>query len=175
MDDVLSRNDLRDDKNYVVQYYSKHFEHIVDFLTTFLRPVPSIAKQMPCFQKKKLNWRTRPEERISANLDWTSSTQPLQRNTWLKTGSHHTKTWNRKFHRTTPPPPKYLFRDSSFHSNHKNPSEAPKRKKPRTQIVNYLGDDNDAQGKQKRRARLKKFRAQPYKYSKGELRRWLIF
>ena len=35
MDDVLSRNDLRDDKNYVVQYYSKHFEHIVDFLTTF--------------------------------------------------------------------------------------------------------------------------------------------
>ena len=102
--------------------------------------------------KKKLNWRTRPEERISANPDWTSSTQPLQRNTWLKTGSHHTKTWNRKFHRTTP-----------------------KRKKPRTQIVNYLGDDNDAQGKQKRRARLKKFRAQPYKYSKGELRRWLIF
>ena len=151
MDDVLSRNDLRDDKNYVVQYYSKRFEHIVDFLTTFLRPVPSIAKQMPCFPKK-LNWRTRPEERISANLDWTSSTQPLQRNTWLKTGSHHTKTWNRKFHRTTP-----------------------KRKKPRTQIVNYLGDDNDAQGKQKRRARLKKFRAQPYKYSKGELRRWLIF
>ena len=51
MDDVLSRNDLRDDKDYVVQYYSKHFEHIVDFLTTFLRPVPSIAKQMPCFQK----------------------------------------------------------------------------------------------------------------------------
>lgn len=102
--------------------------------------------------KKKLNWRTRPEERISANPVWTSSTQPLQRNTWLKTGSHHTKTWNRKFHRTTP-----------------------KRKKPRTQIVNYLGDDNDAQGKQKRRARLKKFRAQPYKYSKGELRRWLIF
>ena len=102
--------------------------------------------------KKKLNWRTRPEERISANPVWTSSTQPLQRNTWLKTGSHHTKTWNRKFHRTTP-----------------------KRKKPRTQIVNYLGDDNDAQGKQKRRARLKKFRAKPYKYSKGELRRWLIF
>ena len=102
--------------------------------------------------KKKLNSRTRPEERISANPDWTSSTQPLQRNTWLKTGSHHTKTWNRKFHRTTP-----------------------KRKKPRTQIVNYLGDDNDAQGKQKRRARLKKFWAQPYKYSKGELRRWLIF
>ena len=102
--------------------------------------------------KKKLNWRTRPEERISANPVWTSSTQPLQRNTWLKTGSHHTKTWNRKFHRTTP-----------------------KRKKPRTQIVNYLGDDNDVQGKQKRRARLKKFWAQPYKYSKGELRRWLIF
>ena len=175
MDDVLSRNDLRDDKNYVVQYYSKRFEHIVDFLTTFLRPVPSIAKQMPCFQKK-LNWRTRPEERISANLDWTSSTQPLQRNTWLKTGSHLTKTWNRKFHRTPPPPPhKSLFRDSSFHSNHKNPSQAPKRRKPRIQIVNYLGDDNDAQGKQKRRARLKKFGAQPYKYCKGELRRWLIF
>ena len=102
--------------------------------------------------KKKLNWRTQPEERTSANPVWTSSTQTLQRNTWLKTGSHHTKTCNRKFHRTTP-----------------------KRKKPRTQIVNYLGDDNDAQGKQKRRARLKKFRAQPYKYSKGELRRWLIF
>ena len=149
---------------------------LLTFWQPFLRPVPSIAKQMPCFQKK-LNWGTRPEERISANLDWTSSTQPLQRNTWLKTGSHHTKTWKRKFPRTTPPPPppKSLFRDSSFHSNHKNPSEAPKRKKPRTQIVNYLGDDNDAQGKQKRRARLKKFRAQPYKYSKGELRRWLIF
>ena len=127
--------------------------------------------------KKKLNWRTQPEERISANPVWTSSTQPLQRNTWLKTGSHLTKTWNRKFHRIPPPSPphKSLFRDSSFHSNHKNPSQAPKRRKPRIQIVNYLGDDNDAQGKQKRRARLKKFGAQPYKYSKGELRRWLIF
>ena len=79
MDDVLSRNDLRDDKDYVVQYYSKHFEHIVDFLTTFLRPVPSIAKQMPCFQKTIKFKNT--AGRISANPDLTSSTQPLQRKT----------------------------------------------------------------------------------------------
>lgn len=102
--------------------------------------------------KKQLNSRTRPEESISANPDLTSRKQKIP-----------------------PHPPKSLFRDSSFHSNHKNPSQAPKRKKPRIQIVNYLGDDNDTLGKQKRWARLKKFRAQPYKYSKGELRRWLIF
>ena len=167
MDDVLSRNDLRGDKNYVVQYYSKHFEHIVDFLTTFLRPVPSNAKQMPCFEKTIKFKKTAGRENQRYN--------PFNVN-WLKTGSHLTKTWNRKFHRTIPPSPtQSLFRDSSLHSNHKNPSQAPKRKKPRVQIVNYLGDDNDTQGKQKRWARLKKFRAQPYKYSKGELRRWLIF
>ena len=45
MDDVLPRDDLRDDKNYGVHYHSKHFEHIVDFLTPFLRPVPSIEKE----------------------------------------------------------------------------------------------------------------------------------
>ena len=151
MDDVLSGNDLRDDKNYVVLNIDSSLNTLLTFWQLFYVRYLQLQNRCLAF-KKKLNWRTRPEERISANPVWTSSTQPLQRNTWLKTGSHHTKTWNRKFHRTTP-----------------------KRKKPRTQIVNYLGDDNDAQGKQKRRARLKKFRAQPYKYSKGELRRWLIF
>ena len=151
MDDVLSGNDLRDDKNYVVLNIDSSLNTLLIFSQLFYVRYLQLQNRCLAF-KKKLNWRTRPEERISANPVWTSSTQPLQRNTWLKTGSHHTKTWNRKFHRTTP-----------------------KRKKPRTQIVNYLGDDNDAQGKQKRRARLKKFRAQPYKYSKGELRRWLIF
>ena len=151
MDDVLSGNDLRDDKNYVVLNIDSSLNTLLIFWQLFYVRYLQLQNRCLAF-KKKLNWRTRPEERISANPVWTSSTQPLQRNTWLKTGSHHTKTWNRKFHRTTP-----------------------KRTEPRTQIVNYLGDDNDAQGKQKRRARLKKFRAQPYKYSKGELRRWLIF
>ena len=59
--------------------------------------------------KKKLNWRTRPEERISANPDWTSSTQPLQRNTWLKTGSHHTKTWTENSTALPPPPPPQIL------------------------------------------------------------------
>ena len=175
MDDVLSRNDLRDDKNYVVLYIDSLLNTLLTFWQLFYVRYLQLQNRCLAF-KKQLNSRTRPEERISANPDLTSSTQPLQRNTWLKTGSHLTKTWNRKFHRIIPPPPpKSLFRDSSYHSNHKNPSQAPKRKKPRIQIVNYLGDDNDAQGKQKRRARLKKSGAQPYKYSKGELRRWLIF
>ena len=174
MDDVLSRNDLRDDKNYVVQYYSKHFEHIVDFLTTFLRPVPSIAKQMPCFQKKvKFEEHGRKKESALIQSEHQAH-NPFNVTPDLKQAAIIQKP-EQKIPPHYPLPPKSLFRDSSFHSNHKNPSQARKRKKPRTQIVNYLGDDNDAQGKQKRRARLKKFWAQPYKYSKGELRRWLIF
>ena len=173
MDDVLSGNDLRDDKNYVVLNIDSSLNTLLIFWQLFYVRYLQLQNRCLAF-KKQLNSRTRPEERISANPDLTSSTQPLQRNTWLKTGSHHTKP-EQKIPPHYPLPPKSLFRDSSFHSNHKNPSQARKRKKPRTQIVNYLGDDNDAQGKQKRRARLKKFGAQPYKYSKGELRRWLIF
>ena len=52
------------------------------------------------------------------------------------------------------------------------PSQAPKRKRRRIQFVNYLDDDDDAHGKQKRRAKHTKFRAQPYKkkykYSKSK-------
>ena len=159
---------------------TKSFSTIQNTLNTLLTfwqlfYVRYLQLQNRCLAFKKTIKFKNTAGRISANPDLTSSTQPLQRNTWVKTGSHLTKTWDRKFHRTPLPPPKSLFRDSSFHSNHKNPSQAPKRKKPRIQIVNYLGDDNDTLGKQKRWARLKKFRAQPYKYSKGELRRWLIF
>ena len=42
-------------------------------------------------------------------------------------------------------------------------SHVPKRKRRCIQFVNYLDDHHDAHGKQKRRARHKKFLAQAYK------------
>ena len=52
------------------------------------------------------------------------------------------------------------------------PSQAPKRKRRRIHFVNYLDDDDDAHGKQERRASHTKLGALPYKknykYSRGK-------
>ena len=52
------------------------------------------------------------------------------------------------------------------------PSQTPKGKRRRIQYINYLDDDDDSHGKEKRRASHTKFRAQRckknYKYSKGK-------
>ena len=131
--------------------------------------------------KEQLNTRTRPEEIISAIPDLTSSTQdystatvfatplnPFNVTAGLKQAAILQKP---ETEGSTAPPslnPYFLTPPSTVET----PSQAPKRKRRRIQFVNYLDDDDDAHGKQKRRANHTKFRAQPYKkkykYSKSK-------
>ena len=137
--------------------------------------VPSIAKQIPCFQRTILivfkNTRTRSEEIISAIPDLTSSTQdsstatvfstpldPFNVTPGLKQAAILQKPETEGFTAPTSLNPYFLTPPPTVGS----PSQAPKRKRRRIQFINYLDDDDDAHGKQKRRAGHTKFRAQPY-------------
>ena len=123
--------------------------------------------------KEQLNTRTRPEEIISAIPDLTSSTQdystatvfatplnPFNVTAGLKQAAILQKPETES---STAPPslnPYFLTPPSTVET----PSQVPKRKRRRIQFVNYLDDDDeDAYGKQKRRASHTKFGAQPYK------------
>ena len=163
MDDVLSRNDLRE---------------------VTIKKLSGTFDCKPCFQRTILivfkNARTRPEEIISAIPDLTSSTQdsstasvfstplnPFNVTPGLKQAAIFQKP---ETEGSTAPPslnPYFLTPPPTV----KTPSQAPKRKRRCIQFINYLDDDDDAHGKQKRRTSHTKFRAQPYKknykYSKG--------
>ena len=144
-DDVLSRNDLRDDEK------AKRYFQLQNRYLAF---------------KEQLNTRTRPEEIISTVSDLTSRTRdsstattafstplkPLQRNTWINTSGYLSKTWQRKPHPTTTL--KSCFPDPSSHS--RNP-------------ITTKPEYHNAHGKQMRkRSRHKKFRVKANKYSMGE-------
>ena len=155
MDDVLSRNDLRDDekaKRYV-----------------------QLQKRYLAF-KEQLNTRTRPEEIISTAPDLTSRTQdsstattafstPL--NLFNVTPELTQAAISQKPDKEslTPPPslnPAFLTPPPTV----KTPSQqGPKRKRRRIQFPNYL-DDHKSHGKQLKKRRHKKFK--PYKYSMNE-------
>ena len=154
MDDVLSRNDLRDDQK------AKRYVQLQNRYLAF---------------KEQLNTRTRPEEIISTVPDLTSRTQDSS------TATTAFLTPLNPFHVTpeltqaaisqkadkeslTPPPPL----NSAFLTPPptETPSQqGPKRKRRRIQFVNYL-DDHKSHGKQLKKRRHKKFK--PYKYSMGE-------
>ena len=155
MDDVLSRNDLRDDEK-AKRYFQLHNRYLAF--------------------KEQLNTRTRPKEIISAVLDLTSRT--LDSLTATTTFSTPLKPFNATPELTqaaisqkpdkeslTPPPPlnpAFLTPPPTVGT----PSQqGPKRKRGRIQFVNYL-DDHKSHAKQLRKCPHKKFI--PYKYSMGE-------
>ena len=118
--------------------------------------------------KVQLNTRTRSEEIISAIPDLTSSTQDSSTSTVFATplnpfnvtpGLKQAAILQKpEIEGSTAPPslnPYFLTPPSTVET----PSQVPKRKRRRIQFVNYLDDDDDAHGKQKRRASHTKFRA----------------
>ena len=156
MDDVLSRNDLRDDEK------AKRYFQLQNRYLAF---------------KEQLNTRTRPEEIISTVPDLTSRTQdsstattafstPLNPfNVTPKLTQAAILQKPEKESSTPPLPlnPAFLTPPPTVET----PSQGPKRKRRRIQFVNYL-DDHNAHGKQRKRTRHKKFRVRPYKYSMCE-------
>ena len=156
MDDVLSRNDLRDDEK------AKRYFQLQNRYLAF---------------KEQLNTRTRPEEIISTVPDLTSSTQdsstataafstpinPFNVTPKLTQAAILQKPENES---STPPltlNPAFLTPPPTVET----PSQGPKLKRRRIQFVNYK-DDHKAHGKQRKRTRHKKFRVRPYKYSMCE-------
>ena len=156
MDDVLSRNDLRDDEK------AKRYFQLQNRYLAF---------------KEQLNTRTRPEEIISTVPDLTSRTQknfstattafstplnPFNVTPELTQAAISQKPDKESFN---PPPslnPAFLTSPPTV----ENPSQqGPKCKRRHIQFVNYL-DYYKAHAKQPRKRWHKKFK--PYKYSMGE-------
>ena len=156
MDDVLSRNDLRDDEK------AKRYFQLQNKYLAF---------------KEQLNTSTRPEEIISGVWDLTSSTQdsstattaalstplnPFNVTPELTQAAISQKPDKESF--TPPPPlnPAFLTPPPTVET----PSQqGPKRKRRRIQFLNYL-DDHNAHGKQLRKRPHNKFK--PYKHSMRE-------
>ena len=156
MDDMLSRNDLRNDEKA-----KRYFQ---------------LQKRYLAF-KKQLNTRRRPEEIISAVPDLTSRTlnsspataafstplNPFNVTPELTQAAISQKPDSEIF----PPPPPLNPAFLTPPPTVETPSQqGPKRKRLRIQFVNYLDVDHNAHGKQLRKRRYKKFK--PYKYSMGE-------
>lgn len=142
----------------------KFFLEKICWMMKKFKAILSVAKLYLAF-KEQLNWRRRTEEINSTELDLPSIQDPSTATAFsfnLFNVTPHLKEaaivqkpetvsstsppfLNLKF--LTPPP------------TVETPSPSRKRKRPRTQFVNYLDDVDDAYGKQKRRAWHKRFRA----------------
>ena len=155
MDDVLSRNDLRDNEK------AKRYLQLQNRYLAF---------------KEQLNTRTRPEEIISTVPDLTSNTQdsptattafstPL--NLFNVTPELTQAAISQKPDKEslTPPSPLKPALLTPPPTVETQSQQGPKRKRRRIQFVNYL-DDHKAHAKQLKKRRHKKFK--PYKYSMGE-------
>ena len=155
MDDVLSRNDLRDDEK------AKRYLQLQNRYLAF---------------KEQLSTRTRPEEIISTVPDLTSRTQDSStattafstpRNPFNVTPELTQAAISQKPDKEslTPPPPlnpAFLTPPPTVET----PSpQGLKLKRRRIQFLNYL-DDHKSHGKHLKKRRHKKFK--PYKYSMGE-------
>ena len=155
MDDMLSRNDLREDEK------AKRYFQLQSRYLAF---------------KEQLNQRTRPEEIISAVPDLTSRTigsstataafsTPLNRFNVTPESTQAAisqKPYKESITFPLPSSPAFLIPLPTLET----PSQQdPKRKRRRIQLMNYLNDQK-AHGKQLRKRRHKKFT--PYKYSMGE-------
>ena len=146
MDDVLSRNDLRDDEK------AKRYLQLQNRYLAF---------------KEQLNTRTRPEEIISTVPDLTSRTQdsstattafstplnPFNVTPELTQAAISQKPDKESL--TPPPPlnPAFLTSPPTVET----PSQGPKRKGRRFQFVKYLDDVNDAYDKQKNELGIRNF------------------
>ena len=158
MDDVLSRNDLRDDE--IAEWYLQLQNWYLAF-------------------KEQLNTRTRPEEIISTvrsrlNIKHTrffdsnraafsTPLNPSNVTPKLTQAAISQKPEKESFSLSPPLNPSFLTPPPTA----ENPSQGPKRKRRRIQFVNYL-DDHNAHSKQRKRTRHKKFRVKPFKYTMGE-------
>ena len=155
MDDVLSRNDLRDDEK------AKRYVQLQNRYLAF---------------KEQLNTRTRPEEIISTVPDLTSRTQdsstattafstPL--NPFNVTPELIQAAISQKPDKESlnPRPPLYLAYLTPPSTVETPSQQGSKRKRRRIQYLNYL-DDHKSHCKQLKKRRHKKFK--PYKYSIGE-------
>ena len=155
MDDVLFRNDLRDDEK------AKRYFQLPNRYLAF---------------KEQLHTRTRPEEIINTIPDLTSRTQdsstamtafftplnPFNETPELTQAAICPKPDKESLAPLPPLNPAFLTPPPTVET----PSQqGPKRKRNRIQFVNYL-DDHKAHTKQLRKGRHKKFK--PYKYSIGE-------
>ena len=148
MDDVLSRNDLRDDEK------AKGYLQLQNRYLAF---------------KEQLNTTTRPEEIISTVPDLTSRTQDSSTattafSTPLNPFNVTPELTEAAISQKPPPPlnPAFLTPPPTVET----PSQhGPKRKRRWIQFLNYL-DDHKSHGKQLKKRRHKKFK--PYKYSMGE-------
>ena len=147
MDDVLSRNDLRDDEK------AKRYFQLQNRYLAF---------------KEQLNTRTRPEEIISTVPDLTSSTQdsstattpfstplnPFNVTPELTQAAISQKPDKESLTPPLPLNPNFLTPPPTVET----PSQqGPNRKRRRVQFVNYL-DNHKAHGKQLRKRRRKKFK-----------------
>ena len=155
MDDVLSRNDLRDDEK------AKRYLQLPNRYLVF---------------KEQLNTRTRPGEIISSVPDLTSRTQdsstaatafstplnPFNVTPELTQAAISQKPDKESL---TPPPPLNPALLTPPPTVETPSPQGPKRKRRRIQFLNYL-DDHKSHGKQLKKRRHKKFK--PYKYSMGE-------
>ena len=152
MDDMLSRNDLREDEK------AKRYFQLQNRYLAF---------------KEQLNPRTPPEEIISAVPDLTSRT--LDSSTATAAFSTPLNPFNVIPELTQAAISQKPYKESLTPAPPSNPAflnppptvetlsqQAPKRKRRRIQFVNYL-DDHKAHGKQLRKRRDKKFK--PYKSS----------
>ena len=146
MDDLLSRNDLRDDEK------AKRYFQLQNRYLAF---------------KEQLNTRTRPEEIISTVPDLTSSTQdsstataafstplnPFNVTPKLTQAAILQKPERERFTPRPPLNPAFLTSPPTVET----PSQGPKRKRRRFQFVKYLDDDNDAYVKQKNELGIRNF------------------
>ena len=155
MDDVLSRNDLRDDEK------AKRYVQLQNRYLAF---------------KEQLNTRTRPEEIISTVPDLTSRTQDSSTETaafstpfnpFYVTPELTQAAISQKPDKEslTPPPPLHPAFLTPPPTVETPSQHGPKRKRRRIQFLNYL-DDHKSHSKQLKKRRHKKFN--PYKYSMGE-------
>ena len=158
MDDVLSRNDLRDDEK------AKRYFQLQNRYLAF---------------KEQLNTRARPEEIISTVPDLTSRTQDSSTATTAFSTSLNPFNVTPELTQAaisqkpdkeslTPPPPlnpAFLTPPTTVETPSTPSQQGPKCKRRRIQFVNYL-DDHKAHAKQLRKRRQKKFK--PYKHSMGE-------
>ena len=151
MDDVLSRNDLRDDEK------AKRYVQLQNRYLAF---------------KQQLNTRTRPEEIISTVPDLASRTQDSSTattafSTPLNPFNVTPELTQADKQSLTPPPPlnpAFLTPPPTVETPSR---QGPKSKRRRIQFLNDL-DDHTSHGKQLKKRRHKKFK--PYKYSMAKMK-----
>ncbi|CAH3019609.1 unnamed protein product [Porites evermanni] len=155
MDDVLSRNDLRDDEK-AKRYFQLQNKYLAfkEQLKTITRP-EEIISTVPVFT-------SRTQDSSTATTAFSTPLNPFNETPELTQAAISQKPDKESL---TPPPPLNPALLNPLPTVDTPSQQGPKRKRRRIQFVNYL-DDHKAHAKQLKKRRHKKFK--PYKYSMGE-------